>query len=406
MLETARLRRFARDDAGGITAPFAVALTALAMLVCGGVDMAALASQRAKMQDAADAAALAAAQQLGVANNAGVGERARAMATAHLVDVAREVDLTYASKVSDDKTQVTVTIRGRRDSYFANLLPVGGWKLSVAATGEQVGLAPLCVLSSSATMPNKLALADSSKLTAPGCLVQSNSDITAGGSSHLTAAIAQAAGSATGNISPAPQANAPEIPDPFASMKIKPLLPLCMPLDLIYPLGIHVLAPGVHCGRIRVKDGVTLKLLPGDHYFQGMLELSGSGVMTGRDVALIFDDTSQFSFRDTAQVDLEGRKSGVYAGFLILTTRKNTGTLTISSTNARRLLGAIYVPNATLAVSGSANKVADQSDWTVVIAKSISLQGSPNLVINTNYAGSPVPVPSNMPGAKGSRLSN
>ena len=37
--------------------------------------------------------------------------------------------------------------------------------------------------------------------------------------------------------------------------------------------------------------------------------------------------------------------------------------------------------------------MADQSAWTVVVAKGLQLQGSPNLVINANYAGSNVPVP-------------
>jgi len=66
---------------------------------------------------------------------------------------------------------------------------------------------------------------------------------------------------------------------------------------------------------------------------------------------------------------------------------------TISSSAARQLLGTIYIPSATLAVSGANNQVADESAWTVIVAKAITLAGSPNLVINANYAGSTVPVP-------------
>jgi len=58
---------------------------------------------------------------------------------------------------------------------------------------------------------------------------------------------------------------------------------------------------------------------------------------------------------------------------------------TISSDAARQLLGTIYIPSATLAVTGTSNRVADQSAWTVIVAKSIQLTGSPNLVINHNY---------------------
>ena len=52
----------------------------------------------------------------------------------------------------------------------------------------------------------------------------------------------------------------------------------------------------------------------------------------------------------------------------------------------------MYIPNATLQVSGS-DRVADQSAWTVIVARAIQLNGSANLVINHNYAGSTGPVP-------------
>jgi hypothetical protein len=78
---------------------------------------------------------------------------------------------------------------------------------------------------------------------------------------------------------------------------------------------------------------------------------------------------------------------------VIVTTRTNTNTFTISSDAAKQLEGAIYIPSATLAVSGTGNQVAAQSAWTVVVAKGLQLQGSPDLVINSNYSNSSVPVP-------------
>jgi hypothetical protein len=39
------------------------------------------------------------------------------------------------------------------------------------------------------------------------------------------------------------------------------------------------------------------------------------------------------------------------------------------------------------------HQAAQASQWTVVTAKAISLTGSPDIVINSNYAGSSVPVP-------------
>ena len=60
---------------------------------------------------------------------------------------------------------------------------------------------------------------------------------------------------------------------------------------------------------------------------------------------------------------------------------------------AAKFLGTIYVPSATLKIDGAGNKIANESAWTVIVAKAVKLQGSPKLVVNSNYGGSTVPVP-------------
>jgi len=64
----------------------------------------------------------------------------------------------------------------------------------------------------------------------------------------------------------------------------------------------------------------------------------------------------------------------------------------ISSDNARKLLGTIYLPKASFYVD--ANKpVPDLSAYTVVVARQIELSAGPNLVLNANYGNTDVPVP-------------
>ena len=77
----------------------------------------------------------------------------------------------------------------------------------------------------------------------------------------------------------------------------------------------------------------------------------------------------------------------------MITDRSLGGVLGISTNNARQLYGTIYLPNATLDVTGTSNKVADQSPWTVVVAMGLTTDGSAKLVINSNYSGASVPVP-------------
>ena len=385
-----------RDRHGGTAIIFAVAVPILALLTCGTIDLSSLSSDHSAMQDAADATALDAAKQLGIGTNTGITARASQFANAQLTDVAQRVPYTTSTTIAPDNSSVTVTINGHRSSFFANMLPPGGWTIHVQATAQNLGQTPLCVLASD-TNGSAIQLTNEARTTANGCLVHSDSDISVTGSANLVAGTVQAVGTATGTMSPVAQTGAPAIADPFASMAINPpLLNICTPLPVLTAgLNILLATPTPYCGNITVRAGQTLQLMPGGTYYfrNGQLSMQQNSVLQGTNVTLIFDNTSQFSFQDSSVIDLTGARNGPYAGFVIVTTRQNVGSFNISSDSARRLEGAVYVPNATLHITGNASQVAEQSAWTVIVAKSLQLTGSPNLVINSNYATSSVPVP-------------
>jgi hypothetical protein len=252
---------------------------------------------------------------------------------------------------------------------------------------------PLCVLSTGTTANDVTSLQNTSRMTAPGCLLHANSDFQATSGTAVSAGMVQATGLASGAITPAPQSDAPAIDDPFASMNMNPLLPLCLPITTLVANLTTTLLPGIHCGNIDVAQGGHLILLPGEHYFlRGTLTLRQNASIDGDDVVLFFDNNSSFQFTESSVINLRGRRTGQYAGFVLATTRANTHTFDISSSAAHQLLGTVYIPSSILRVSGSSS-VADQSAWTVIVARSLQLRGGANLVINDNYAGSSVPVP-------------
>ncbi|MGA9659610.1 MAG: hypothetical protein WBQ60_10980 [Asticcacaulis sp.] len=65
---------------------------------------------------------------------------------------------------------------------------------------------------------------------------------------------------------------------------------------------------------------------------------------------------------------------------------------TIASGNVSQLLGTIYIPEANLVID-TPGQVAQDSAWSVIVAKRLTLRKNPVLVINNNYVGSGVPVP-------------
>lgn len=374
---------------------FGLSVPVLAVLACGAVDLAAVSADRTTLQDTADSAALAAAKQLTLAADpTAVGQRAQDFVAGQLTKLSAEVTYTVTTTVAADRSSVTVAISGVRASFFANMLPPGGWKLHAEATAAPMGRRPLCVLATGATPKDGIFMGGTSQMTAPRCLVHTNDHITVSNSALLQAAAVESVGAATGRISPTPLTDAPVISDPFGSMTLKPGSALCSPLDVVFDVGVNVLAPGVHCGNMTVRNGATVVLLPGEHYFmKGEMTLSQNAVMQGTDVVLVFDDNSEFQWNDGAQIRLEGRKTGPFAGFVIATTRANVHTFQISADGARELLGTVYIPSAKLQVLGTNNRIADQSAWTVIVAKQIDINGGANVVINADYAGSSVPVP-------------
>jgi hypothetical protein len=388
------LWRVGRESGGGTAMIFALALPVLLTIGLGAIDLTAVNGDKNEIQDVTDAAALEAAKQLGIADTRGIDARADQAIRLQLANINKRLDYKVTTTVAKDRSNVTVAVDGTRTSFFVNLLPPGGWPVHVTATAASMGKMPLCVLSSGTDKKDAVSLADTARLTAPGCLVHSNGDIDVEGVAWLQAGVTQSSGLSTGRISPAPLVGAPAVSDPFKAMTLGPALSLCNPLDLVFEAGLKVLHPGVHCGNLKVEKSATVRLMPGEHYFmKGKLDLGDNSQLAGDDVVLIFDDKSDFKFHDSSQITLHGRRAGPFAGFVIATTRDNDHTFSISSSSARELLGTIYVPSATLEVKGAGNSVADQSAWTVVVAKSLKLSGSANLVVNANYDGSTVPVP-------------
>jgi Flp pilus assembly protein TadG len=379
---------------GNITLITALALVPLSYAVLCGVELAGIAQSKARLQGAVDAGALAGAGELSVSTRGDDGIKSTAIALA-ANEVSAMPDIANPSFTVDiDRNggTVSVTARAQFQSMFSGLV-TNKTPLTVTSTAETLSKTPLCVLQIDQAAPIGANVTDRSVIRAPGCLVQSNSGISVVNLAHIEAGAVQAVKTATGAISPAPSVGALPIEDPFVDLDLTS--PNCVnALENVVHSGNAMISlpAGVHCENYKVTGNATLILEPGEHYLKGQLEFNGNSKLRGDDVVLIFDPDRAFSFDQKADIELTARKSGPLAGFLIATGRNNTKRFTISSSKVRELLGTIYIPGSELYVSSSGN-VAQDSAWSVIVAKSITLANNPVLVINKNYAGSNVPVP-------------
>jgi hypothetical protein len=390
---------------GSIAQLAAVAIPALALVSIGTVELVAVSGSESRIQSIADAGALEGAHYLGLSvDPAVVRERTASFVEAQFEgwSDAPAYQATYEIVDWNGQSAIKVLLNGNRPSFFSSKLPEGGWKFRGEATAAPVGKTPLCVLAtgSSGVTGGMIDINNKSAVEAPDCGVHSNADIILGSPSQITGRKIQAVLTATGGtMTPAPGTGAAAITDPFASMTF-PSLNGC-PFkgngqanpDVYGPGGIYSLPAGIHCQPIVVKANAVIKLEPGDHFFRKNLSLHGPARLTGEDVFLFFDHGSDPLFNATgASVNLIGRKSGPYAGMVMATIAGNSPDISIPGKIVEQLLGVIYVRKGFLEVSGE-GVAAEDSAWTVIVAKQIKTKDTARILINADYDSSDVPVP-------------
>lgn len=339
--------------------------------------------------------ALAGAGRLSVASTSGQGPVVTAIGAAQRVidEAGIGSNVTFTASVAADRQSITVRAVADHKA-IAGFMNVGDMEIDVSATAENLGSIPLCILQTGSKGKGGIDVTDTARIRATGCAVHANKYVTVKSGAMIQADRTQAVGKVTGPVSPAGNSGAMAISDPFASMDLNPPTECNGKAEKIkQEKGTTTyLTPGVHCEHYIIDKDATLILQAGEHYFMDHLEAKENAVIRGDDVTLIFGTTKKINFADRAVVELGARRSGPFAGFLIVTTRDNVEQFTIASDHVSKLLGTIYIPGAELKVSTAGN-VAQDSAWSIVVADTLTVEKNPVLVINSGYVGSGVPVP-------------
>lgn len=396
---------------GNIAAVTAIAFVPIAGAAVMAVELTLASAERSQLQAIVDSAALAGATEMAIPARDAVGIQATAEAFASEAysKTSSPTPVTFTANVNRYERIITVSAMGSRRPMIG-IPGIGSTSLTASATAESLQNVPLCVLQTNYQPPVKTAkflarvgvaavtgfdLFDQAKIRAGGCLIHSNERIAANDRAEIEASRVQAVTAATGQINPTANVGALKIEDPFTTLNLNPKsMAGCQPLKRI-TIGAgqtYIMPPGVHCEKIDVLSNGVLQLQPGEHFFFGDLDFNDNASLLGDDVVLIFGPLYKFNFGGNTRVELSARKAGPLAGFLIATHPTNYQSFTISSNNVRQLLGTIYIPRAELIIS-STGSVAQESAWSVIVARAITMTNNPVLVINSDYVNSGVPVP-------------
>jgi Flp pilus assembly protein TadG len=402
---------------GSVVTMFAVGLPGMLAAIGMASDFAVMEMKRASLQGAADSSALAAAKELSIASstdttivNAANNYVAAELKTSDSTAVVTPI-------VDRAAGSVTVAISEAWTPFFMHFIATGITPINVSATAKLAGSTNICVLALNAADNKTMHLDTNAKLTANGCGVYSNAnhnhaiwvDNNATIKATLTCAVGGVKLKTGSSIVPTAVTNCPPVADPLAGRAKPAISPSCTYTNLVVTSGTMALTPGHYCGGLKVAGTAQVTLAPGTYVISDAdLEVSGSASFTGTHVGFYLDGpAARLNFKDSATISLTGATNTEMAGLLFFEDpaaplgRQHH----IASTNVQNLTGTIYMPQGYLLVDPN-GIVAGSSAYTAIIADRLEMTAGPELVLNSDYGSTDVPVPAGIKSSASVILSN
>lgn len=461
--------RLVSDRRGGVMTLFALSLPALLTAGAATVTYGQITTRRAELQLIADAAALAASREITLANATAAHVVATAESTARSMIAQGRPEGTSATPSAEmlpDRAGVTLSIAETVATRMGQILSYPTYDLRVSATARVTGSGRICLIALEASGARTLHLRKDARLSAEGCALYANStDPSAVTVEDRAVAVASLVCSAGGvregkkgaSVTPAARTGCPPLSDPLAGRPAPPSSGACANVDevragkpprdkdllalaakngkalgrwnVVMDTGAGVeLSPGIYCNGLLVNGGAKVRLKPGIYVMRGALVVDDARLQ-GENVGFYFEgDRASLLFEEDSSISLTAPKDGEMAGLLMFEERRVNSPVPappgktkgaspiplvplpplreyrIISDDAQVLLGTIYLPSGRLMID-SKRAVADRSTYTVIVTRRLELFDGPNLVLNSNYAASDIPVPKGVGPVPGSAVS-
>jgi Flp pilus assembly protein TadG len=396
----AKIARYLSETSGSTALMMAISLPALMGAVGVASDFAIFNMKLEKLQAAADAAAIAGAKEFSVATSS-KSMISSSVKNFALSSYAGTVPISVDASVDSTKKTVTVELKEVWSPFFAHFVGAQVTPVVAHATASAAGRGNICILLLDPGASETGLVDAGSAITANGCDVYSNSaaadGIRVNSSAVITADTTCSAGGVAngGTISPAAITDCPVVEDPLA-VRPAPVFAGCDYNNYKLTNGTVTLNPGTYCGGISATANANLTFAPGTYVIKdGEFKLAGNSSIQGSHVGFFLTgDKSLINFTGNTTVNMTGADSGDMAGLLFYEDRtsKIGREHRINSSNAANLTGTIYLPRGNLLVDPS-SKVGAASAYTAIIAQKLKIVSGPQLILNSNYSATDVPVP-------------
>ena len=379
----------------------AFSLIALCALVGLAADTGYFFDYKRQMQTAADAAALAGAEQLRrdgtyqtAADNSAAANGFTAGVNGTTVKVHNPPGSGY---YTSDGSYVEATISQTRPTLFMGILGLQSAKVSARAVAG-VQDSPNCIYALGQTGTGLATNGSGSSLSAAcGIVVNSSaaSALNAGAGAVFATSVA-ITGTYSGSCSTSDPSGCrtavPPLPDPLAQLA-DPQFSGCdfgEPTPVKVSGGVVSLNPGVYCNGISITSGASVTFQPGVYILNGGgLSVNGNSTIQGTGVTFYNTARGKYAY---AAVNLTGGTLGfLYAptsgpteGILFfqdrtITPKSSQSTNVIAGSSNLNFNGTFYFPTTNLTFSGG-GQVA--TNYTIFVAKTIVVGGNTTLSAN------------------------
>lgn len=398
---------FGGNRDGNVAITFALLLPVLFVSAGIAIDFQARLAQKASLQEAADTLSLRGARELLLDSAMKISVEGLLEATAPK-QFASLGDFEMTPAVDTKAGEVTVMIsQPSRESFFLSQFIPHEDPIIVRATAQASGGANVCVISLDPAARDSILLSGTAKLTGAKCAIFANSTNSSAIGSYNSAKLSTKLtcsgggyGGASMNYDPVPVTDCPIREDPLVA-RTPPTVGPCNHTRFSVKDYIGTLQPGVYCSGMAILGNSQIQFAPGVYVIKdGDMEVLGTSRIAGTNVGFYFvGNGADLFLYDQVEVEISGRETGLMSGMLIWQepSGKAMKVFEVASNNVRNLTGTIYIPNGKFLARASA-PVGQSSAYTAIVAKKIELLSGANLVLNTNYDQTSVPVPDGIGG--------
>lgn len=405
------MRSLRRDEKGSVGLLFGLAVLPIVLAIGMSIDYARVIHTQEKLQQAADAAAMAATSKLDA-----TAQVRREIAAAVFQENASGTHATgsISPAVTLTSTGASVTATANVPATFTKIVGIDtfGVEVTSAGAGELIttpaAVRRACVLALQSSNNGWGFYTNSSTIEAD-CGFYANATTFNAFDANGTSSIATSFTCVGGGVDkdsgvtfdPAPTTGCPPMSDPFSTLAVPSNAASSCTYSKKRVDGntTAILTPGIYCEGIDIGSSARVTFQPGTYIIRdGEFRIGSSAIVSGDDVFFyLAGSNSRFDWGSSAEVRFTGRTSGTYKGMLLWHNYANSNQNKFGCSSVSYVEGAIYSPRTGLEINSNGT-VGASADWTVWVVKWLQLGSSAGLAVNSNFQGSATPMPAALEG--------